>query len=862
MAQYLYVASDLSRSGVFESAALDSTTERHHVALDLPPLRTMRMSLGDRIGRGDVGGVVLQMATGSVGAAHLREADAVLRAGLRLWLHWPGEGAVECIDDERLRSLRRHRTGRAVLKYVVDPVHRARIGLKRLPAGIRWAVKGTFAVHQPEALDRLQALIERAAPVAFADGVLGGGRVRGKGVYVRTDFWNRIVSGGSYGHTCYVARELNRTSESVSCLVAQRYDLLDEFGVQQVQMQVPANESEAHMASATDHYYPSLKTACQLVRPAYLYERLCVGNYAAALLSRELKIPYIVEYNGSELSIQRSFEKTSYAYRYKAIYVAAEELAFRQATVVSVVSEIVRDDLISRGVDARKILVNPNGADLDSYAPPTPAEKAAVRRQLGFDDRHRVVGFTATFGGWHGVDVLAEALPQICAASPDIRFVLIGDGDYKAVVDKAIVDHDLEDRVRSIGRVPQAEGARLLKACDLYVAPHNAHMVDRRFFGSPTKIFEYMALGGGIVASDLEQIGDVLSPALRVGALQDGRTCVRDERAVLCTPGRADEFVEAVVKLAALPAVCEALGRNARRAVVEQFSWAKHVERLWQFAGRLEQDRPPTPIATGTREKEQIQHQWDHTPIGSGHATRSQPHTVEWFQEIEAHRYGEYAPWLPQVMEFSRHGGEEVLEIGGGLGIDLAQFASHGSRVTDVDLSAGHLALAEEHFRLRGLTGRFVHHDGEDLPFADATFDLVYSNGVIHHTPNTRRMVDEIHRVLRPGGRVIVMVYAENSLHYWRNLVFYLGMKQRKLERLSMGEIMSTSVEVTGNDARPLVKVYTRERLRRLFHAFDEVSIVQRQMVKAEVPRLLRPVRGTLERVAGWNLVLKATKAR
>ena len=106
-----------------------------------------------------------------------------------------------------------------------------------------------------------------------------------------------------------------------------------------------------------------------------------------------------------------------------------------------------------------------------------------------------------------------------------------------------------------------------------------------------------------------------------------------------------------------------------------------------------------------------------------------------------------------ETMEFGQHAGKDLLEIGGGMGTDLLQFAKHGARVTDVDLSSGHLELAKENFKLRGLDGRFVHHDAERLPFEDASFDVVYSNGVLHHTPNTRNVVQEIRRVLRPGGR-------------------------------------------------------------------------------------------------------------
>jgi ubiquinone/menaquinone biosynthesis C-methylase UbiE len=285
--------------------------------------------------------------------------------------------------------------------------------------------------------------------------------------------------------------------------------------------------------------------------------------------------------------------------------------------------------------------------------------------------------------------------------------------------------------------------------------------------------------------------------------------------------------------------------------------------RLQGFAdAQRERAEQAASIETGDSYKEQVQNQWNQNPVGSQHARESQPHTLDWYLEVERHRYGVYAPWMPDMMEFAKHSGRDVLEIGGGMGTDLAQFAGNGARVTDIDLAAGHLRLAEENFHLRGLSGRFIHHDAESLPFEDHSFDLVYSNGVLHHTPNTTAVVREIHRVLRPGGRAIVMLYAENSLYYWRKLVWFFGVKRGLLDRMSMGEIMSRQVERSANDARPLVKVYTKQRAARLFEDFKDVEIFQRQLEPHELPDGLKWTRSFTEERLGWNLIIKATTAR
>ena len=186
-------------------------------------------------------------------------------------------------------------------------------------------------------------------------------------------------------------------------------------------------------------------------------------------------------------------------------------------------------------------------------------------------------------------------------------------------------------------------------------------------------------------------------------------------------------------------------------------------------------------LQTGDVYKDEVQNQWDQDACGSHYVEHAAPDTLEWFLEAERYRYGIYAPWMFDVMEFDRHAGEHILEIGGGMGTDHAQFAKAGGIMYDLDLSSGHLKLARRNFELRGLKSTFNHGDGENIPFPDDMFDLVYSNGVIHHTPNTATVINEIYRVLKPGGRCIIMVYAENSLQYWRNLFFHIGLAQRML---------------------------------------------------------------------------------
>jgi glycosyltransferase involved in cell wall biosynthesis len=604
----IYVSTALGASGRLDCALPAAGVDRVRIDIVRPELRGS-VDLATELAAGRARAVIVEMVQGWPGRLHLRLARRALRAGLSVWFYWPIERAAESIDDERISSYWRQwllikmvRTGwsarerglqcaaRNLPTRLRRPLKGAWMGLQRLQARLLAPSPTTsgavpaepgFAPVLREQEAMLDRLIERASPVPVAlsgDGDAGASRT---GLYLRTDYWAPISTGGSYGHTCYVAKELAASGSALTCVLANRFVLLDEMGIEQVLIPTPSPTcDEQSLIRANGPCFDFVAAQVERIRPSFIYERLCLGNFVGARLSREFGIPYFVEYNGSEISMRKSFDSGSF--EHERFFIRAEEAAFRQATVISVVSDAIREDLLKRGLPADRILVNPNGVDTDAYAPRLQAERRLLRAGLGFTDEHRVVGFIGTFGGWHGIDVLSESLAPICERNPHVRFLLIGDGNFRHLVDEAVRRHRLEDKVVLTGRVAHGRGAELLGACDIFVSPHSRHMVDSRFFGSPTKLFEYMAMGGGIVASDLEQIGEVLSPALRPSDLRAGS--VADARAVLCKPGSTPEFIEAVLFLAADAATCARLGDSARRAAIDEFSWRRHVARLLSFA--------------------------------------------------------------------------------------------------------------------------------------------------------------------------------------------------------------------------------------------------------------------------------------
>jgi glycosyltransferase involved in cell wall biosynthesis len=289
-----------------------------------------------------------------------------------------------------------------------------------------------------------------------------------------------------------------------------------------------------------------------------IYQRYGRFTWAGVDASIRTGVPLFLEYNGSEVWIGKHWDMSGML----PLLERFERLNLTAAARIFVVSEVDRRNLLRAGIADEKIVVNPNGVDVETFRPGIGG--SAVRDELGVGQEETLAGFVGTFGPWHGVLTLAEAitmLPEDCG----MRFLLVGAGRFRDEVERIVRAADRERQVIFTGHVDHKRVPALLDACDILLSPHVPLEDGSEFFGSPTKLFEYMAMGKGIVASRLGQIGDVL---------------VDEETALLVEPGNARQLADAILKLSRSPELRRRLGAAARVTAVAKHTWKHNAERV------------------------------------------------------------------------------------------------------------------------------------------------------------------------------------------------------------------------------------------------------------------------------------------
>ncbi|HET6460294.1 MAG TPA: class I SAM-dependent methyltransferase [Syntrophales bacterium] len=230
---------------------------------------------------------------------------------------------------------------------------------------------------------------------------------------------------------------------------------------------------------------------------------------------------------------------------------------------------------------------------------------------------------------------------------------------------------------------------------------------------------------------------------------------------------------------------------------------------------------------------------------------RNYPHIARGSKEyfdiiLEARRRFIY--YFPAIIKYLKTGlSPNILEVGCGMGTDALMFAREGFKVTGLDITPAHLVLAEKLFNLYYARGTFLEGNAEALPFPDNTFDCVYSFGVLHHTPDTGKAINEIRRVLVPQGRAVIMLYHKWSLN---NLVHWI--LQRGFENAREGP------------DSPVTHRFSRQEVRKMCGAFTSCRIEIEYLFGAgwgKVYDLIpRSIYFSLSRRIGWHLVLYLEK--
>ena len=216
-----------------------------------------------------------------------------------------------------------------------------------------------------------------------------------------------------------------------------------------------------------------------------------------------------------------------------------------------------------------------------------------------------------------------------------------------------------------------------------------------------------------------------------------------------------------------------------------------------------------------------IQHYWNER-IHDLEMTEHPVGSREFFDDLDDYRFDKLH-YLPRLVDFTGYAGKDLLEVGCGIGTDLVRFARGGARVTGVDLSKTAIDLARKNFELHGVTPVDLRvANAEALPFTDGSMDVVYGHGVIQYTSNPDRLIAECHRVLRPGGAGIFMVYNRIS---WLN---------------ALSKVMKVPLE---HEDAPVLRKFSIAEFRRLLAPFASVEIVPERF----------PVKSRLHK--GWKAV-------
>ncbi|WP_441280074.1 class I SAM-dependent methyltransferase [Bradyrhizobium sp. 63_E2_N1_3] len=265
----------------------------------------------------------------------------------------------------------------------------------------------------------------------------------------------------------------------------------------------------------------------------------------------------------------------------------------------------------------------------------------------------------------------------------------------------------------------------------------------------------------------------------------------------------------------------------------------------------------------------EAQKTWGASPTGWASAKDELPGTIAFFEKARHFRDSVEQPWLGEVFPFTETQGRRVLEIGFGPGFDALKFLQSGADYSGIDITPENVDRTKKHLGFFGFEPDVSQGNAEDLPYPDASFDIVYSNGVLHHIPSLPDALKEIRRVLKPGGKMTILMYHRYSVFYLGVLLTHFA--SGRIFRETLSDRRSRIEATAASNAKPIVNVYSKAELSAVLErsGFKIKRIEVRKCTPDDVPgaRILRPllrlvpqpVYDAVGRFAGWYIIATAT---
>lgn len=382
--------------------------------------------------------------------------------------------------------------------------------------------------------------------------------------YVRGNLPVGLLGGGSVTHAIGVINNLPQITEYVPKIIS--FEKIPEIQFEAISKELPYRNVKDYMSIASNTVlYNELVDIVKEQKISFIYQRNFINCYAGIRYAIEHGIPFVLEYNSSEIWTNKHWG--AHKNRFLDFSEEVEQFVLEKAELITCVSVPLKDQLMKRGISEKKIIVTPNGVDTLKYN--NHISGRAIREQYKIDNQKIVIGFIGTFGKWHGTELLVEAFARLCnntAYSDRVQLLLVGDGLMMPVIHQIIERNHLEDKCILTGNIEQECGPKYLAACDILVSPTLKNMDGTPFFGSPTKIFEYMAMGKAIIASDMDQIAEILE---------------NERTAILVEPNDVYELEGALKRLIDDRELCVKLGYACRKEVCEKYTWAIHTQKIY-----------------------------------------------------------------------------------------------------------------------------------------------------------------------------------------------------------------------------------------------------------------------------------------